>query len=206
MRATPQGLEKDATWRMTCSTILSGVEAPDVSRDDDFFHLGGDSLRGAIVGAQVYAALGIELNLGAIADHPTIAGLAAFIDAGRGSHVASTEFASIPPVVRVSRAESMPLSFFQEHIWFNCRNADGTHLRSHQIIGPLNIEILKECLSYLSDRYEILRTTFGMVEGHPAQIIHPSSPLDFSYIDRWYERHSPERIGPYELYRVELRR
>lgn len=157
------------------------LEVPDVSRDDDFFHLGGDSLRGAIVGAQVYAALGIELNLGAIADHPTIAGLAAFIDGCPRNSM--TDAASIPPIVRVSRAESMPLSFFQEHIWFNCRNADGTHLRSHRIIGPLNIEILKECLSYLSDRYEILRTTFGMVEGHPAQIIHPSSPLDFSYID-----------------------
>ena len=56
------------------------LELPDISRDDDFFNLGGDSLRGAVVAAQVYAALGIELSLGTIADHPTLSTLAAFID------------------------------------------------------------------------------------------------------------------------------
>ena len=38
-------------------------------------------------------------------------------------------------------------------------------MHSYRVIGPLNIEILKECLSYLIDRHEILRTTFGLVEG-----------------------------------------
>ena len=56
-------------------------------------------------------------------------------------------------------------------------------MHSYRVIGPLDIEILKECLSYLIDRHEILRTTFGLVEGCPAQIIHPSAPLDFSFID-----------------------
>ena len=58
-----------------------------------------------------------------------------------------------------------------------------TYIRTYRIIGPLDIEILKECLSYLVDRHEILRTTFGLVEGCLAQIIHPSAPLDFSFID-----------------------
>ena len=51
------------------------------------------------------------------------------------------------------------------------------------MIGPLNIEILKECLNFLIDRHEILRTTFGQVEGCPVQIIHQSAPLGFSYVD-----------------------
>jgi hypothetical protein len=58
-----------------------------------------------------------------------------------------------------------------------------TLIRTHRIIGPLDIETLKECLSYLVNRHEILRTTFGLVEGCLAQIIHPSAPLDFSFID-----------------------
>ena len=49
-------------------------------------------------------------------------------------------------------------------------------MRSYRVIGPLDVEILKECLSYLFDRHEILRTTFGVVEGCPAQIIHSSAP------------------------------
>ena len=97
------------------------LELPDISRDDDFFNLGGDSLRGAVVAAQVHAALGIELSLGAIADHPTVSTLAAFIDECRRTGAADT-----PPIVRVPRAASMPLSLFQEAIWNFNRGPEGT--------------------------------------------------------------------------------
>src|SRR5262245_54525695 len=87
----------------------------------------------------------------------------------------------MPPIVRTSRGAAMPLSFFQEPHFRP--SAEDTHLRSYRVIGPLNIEIFKECLSYLVDRHEILRTTFTVVDGHPAQIIHRSAPLGFSFID-----------------------
>ena len=155
-------------------------DLPDISRDDDFFNLGGDSLSGAIVAARIHAALGVELSLGEIADHPTFSALAAFIDERR-----RTGSAGPPPIVPVPRAASMPVSLFQELIWnYHRENRVAlTLIRTYRVIGPLDIEILKECLSYLVDRHEILRTTFGLVEGCPAQIIHPSAPLDFSFID-----------------------
>jgi amino acid adenylation domain-containing protein len=153
----------------------------DIGQNEDFFELGGDSLSGAVVAAQVYVALGVELSLGAIADHSTVSTLAAFIDEC-GSVGATKTF---PPVVRVPRAASMPMSLFQEAIWSHCRHfgAGFTHVRSYRIIGRLDIEILKECLSYLIARHEILRTTFGLVEACPVQIIHQSAPLGFSYVD-----------------------
>jgi acyl carrier protein len=58
-------------------------DLPDISRNDDFFNLGGDSLSGAIVAARIHAALGVELSLGEIADRPTISGLAALVDKRR---------------------------------------------------------------------------------------------------------------------------
>ena len=155
----------------------------DIGRDDDFFDLGGDLLSGAIVAARVHAALAVELSLGEIADHPTVSALAAHIDDCR-----RTGSADPPPMVHVPRGASMPVSLFQEVIWniWNYQRENrvaATLIRTHRIIGPLDIEILKECLSYLVDRHEILRTTFGLVEGCPAQIIHPSAPLNFLYID-----------------------
>jgi hypothetical protein len=158
------------------------LELPNVGRDDDFFDLGGDSLIGAIVAAQVYADLGIELNLQAIADHPTVARLAAFIDKNRRITTPTT-----PPIVPVLRAASMPMSLLQEAIWnhwFGLEDRAGlTHVRSYRISGPLDIEILKKCLCYLVDRHEILRTTFGLVDGRPAQIIQRSGPHGLSFID-----------------------
>jgi hypothetical protein len=40
-------------------------------------------------------------------------------------------------------------------------------VRSYRVLGPLDIDILKDCFSYLTDRHEILRTTFGLVGGRP---------------------------------------
>jgi amino acid adenylation domain-containing protein len=154
---------------------------PDIGRNDDFFDLGGDSLSGAVVAARVYVAVRIELNLGTIAEYPTVSTLAAFIDECRRGGTTKT----LPPVVRVPRAATMPMSVFQEAIWSHCRHpgAGFTRTHSYRVIGPLDIEILKECLSYLIERHEILRTTFGLVEGCPVQIIHQSAPLGFSYVD-----------------------
>ena len=150
----------------------------DIGRDDDFFSLGGDSLSGAIVAARIHASLGIELNLGDIADHATVAALATTIDDRR-----RTGAAGLPQVVPVPRGASMPVSLFQELTWNHQHDNQETLVRTHRVTGPLDIEILKECLSYLVDRHEILRTTFSLVDGSLAQTIHPSAPLDFSFID-----------------------
>jgi amino acid adenylation domain-containing protein len=157
------------------------LELPDVGRSDDFFNLGGDSLIGAVVAARVYSALGVELNLGEIAEHSSLARLAAFIDERRRLGGIKT-----PPVVRVPPASTMPMSLSQEAIWNHWRHQDRarlTHVTSYRVTGSVDIEILKHCLSFLIDRHAILRTAFGVVDGCPMQIIHPSSPLGFSFID-----------------------
>jgi amino acid adenylation domain-containing protein len=163
------------------------LEVPDVRRGADFFNLGGDSLKGAIVAAQLHATLGIELHLGTIADHPTIATLAAFID-----QIRQTDTVKVPPLVRAPRGPSMPMSFNQEAMWNFCRGPEGMYVHTNRIIGPLNVEIFENCLNYLSDRHEILRTTFDLVEGRPAQIIHQSAPSGFKYIDL-INAENPER-------------
>ena len=89
------------------------LDLPDISRDDDFFNLGGDSLSGAIVAARIHAALGVELTLGEIADHPTMLALAAFIDDCR-----RTGSAGPPPMVPVPRGASYAcVAFSGERIW-----------------------------------------------------------------------------------------
>ena len=165
-------------------TLLADIwaEALDLSRvarDDDFFNLGGDSLKGAIVAAQIYSAFGIEINLAAVADHPTLSALASFIEeCGR------TGVTRLPPIVPVPRTGPMPLSIFQERVWTvsQVRRVD-VCARSYHISGPVDVEILEECFRYLVDRHEILRTTFAVVDGRPAQTVHPSAPLGFSFVD-----------------------
>ena len=57
--------------------------------------------------------------------------------------------------------------------------------------------------------YQTYVMTFSKEEvlKHPISyvVVLSQSGFDFSHIDRWYERESLERIGPYELYRLRLR-
>jgi amino acid adenylation domain-containing protein len=156
------------------------LDIPSVGRDDDFFSLGGDSLIGATVAAHVYSSLGVELSLAAIADHPTVSALAKFVDGSRQTTTA-------PQIIRVPRTASMPMSLTQETIWNYCldpeQRASVTRARSYRLLGPLDVDILSECLLYLTGRHEILRTTFGVVEGAPTQIIHESSLPNLSFVD-----------------------
>jgi hypothetical protein len=154
------------------------LETADISRDDDFFDLGGDSLRGAVVAAQVHAATGVEVSLGALADHPRLSALAAFIEQRRDEGGER-----LPPIEPVARTASMPLSLYQRAMWPRRRAQELTHVTISQIAGPLDVEIYKACLRELVARHEILRTTFDLVDGRPAQVIHPAAPLDFAIVD-----------------------
>jgi amino acid adenylation domain-containing protein len=177
IRNTTKNEKPQTETEMLLADIWAEIfDRPDIDRNDDFFDLGGDSLSGAIVAARIHAALEVELTLGEIADHPTVLALAALIDDCR-----RTGTAGRPPIVCVPREASMPVSFSQELSWNHQRK--NQLIRILRISGPLDIGNLKHCLSYLVDRHEVLRTTFGFVDGRLAQIIHPCAPLDFSFID-----------------------
>lgn len=165
-------------------TLLSDIwaevlEVPQVGRDDDFFSLGGDSLKGAIVAAQIQSSFGVEISLAEIAKYPTVAGLASLMD-----RHAQAEAEGAPAITPVARAGPLPLSIYQERFWKISQTRPlETGTRLFRITGRLDIDILEECLRYLVDRHEGLRTTFGIAEGRPVQFIHSAGVLEFSVVD-----------------------
>jgi len=67
------------------------LQVPSVGRRDNFFDLGGDSLRGMRVLTAVEAALGAAVTLDVLFDHPTVLELAAAL--GAGTRARSAHFA-----------------------------------------------------------------------------------------------------------------
>ena len=80
-----------------------------------------------------------------------------------------------------------PMSFAQQRLWFLDRLEEAAaayHVPAAvRLRGELNAEILERGLNEILRRHEALRTTFGMVEGRPSQIIHPPAPVRFLRID-----------------------
>jgi amino acid adenylation domain-containing protein len=82
-------------------------EATEIGRDDDFFELGGDSLAAATISIGVQDAFGRETDLDMFTDYPTLAEMAAAIDAaGAGG--------TMPALDLVSRTRPLPLSPIQD--------------------------------------------------------------------------------------------
>ncbi|MEU9125303.1 amino acid adenylation domain-containing protein [Streptomyces sp. NPDC048506] len=155
-----------------------------VGADDDFFDLGGDSLRATRLVTMVRrAGLGAraELDVRDVFAHPTVAGLAAHL--GDTTHPGGTSVAPGPrPVPRLPLAEDrgaepVPLSFGQRRFWFLHRLAGPDSTYNVPLVlrwdGELDQEALRAALGDLTARHETLRTLVQQRDGQAVQHILP---------------------------------
>jgi amino acid adenylation domain-containing protein len=92
--------------------------------------------------------------------------------------------AAATPAQRITRqnaVDPIPLSFAQERLWFLDQLEPGNPaynvVRAFRLTGRLDLTVLEACLDEIVHRQEALRTTFGIVDGQPLQIIAPVSRL-----------------------------
>ena len=79
------------------------------------------------------------------------------------------------------------LSFAQERLWFLSRMAPESPVfnipAGFRITGPLKAETLVRALGEIHARHEALRTSFGLVDGRPAQSVAASGDPDVTIVD-----------------------
>ncbi|HEY2738906.1 MAG TPA: amino acid adenylation domain-containing protein, partial [Thermoanaerobaculia bacterium] len=145
---------------------------------DDFFALGGHSLLAGRVLSRLCSAFGVELSLRDFFRAPTVAALAAHVQAARG--VVSRR--AVPPLLPVplrSREAGVPLSLAQERLWLVEKLEPGTPLHGiplvHRISGPLRPDLLAAALARLVERQEALRTVYLEIDGTPVQRVVPAA-------------------------------
>ncbi|WP_146058392.1 non-ribosomal peptide synthetase, partial [Streptomyces sp. SM9] len=129
-----------------------------VGAHQDFFTLGGDSIAGLKVVSRLRTRLGAELSPRTLFDHPTVASLAAAVDAAP----AGNGPASGGPVPRAPRDGALPLSFAQERLWFLDEFAPGSGeynvVTTLRLTGALDLPALRTAVAGLVARHEALRT------------------------------------------------
>jgi amino acid adenylation domain-containing protein len=139
---------------------------------DNFFDLGGHSLRATQVVSRVREAFGAELQLRSLFEDPTVAGVAARAVAARAGGAVDA-----PPLVPQPREGDIPLSFAQQRFWFVERMGAAANAYNMPFIlrlgGPLDADALRSALNGIVERHEALRTVFPLRGGEPAQVIHP---------------------------------
>ncbi|MBE9205824.1 amino acid adenylation domain-containing protein [Nostoc sp. LEGE 06077] len=141
-----------------------------VGRSDNFFERGGNSLLATQLIARIRDSFGVELSVRKVFEQSILSELAREID---------KVSASVTLTVIAPQPENQPktLSFAQSRLWFLAQlEGKGTSSTynmpiAFQLDGNLNVEALRQSLTYLLQRHTILRTYFPALEGEPQVVV-----------------------------------
>ncbi|HEV8580106.1 MAG TPA: amino acid adenylation domain-containing protein [Thermoanaerobaculia bacterium] len=152
---------------------------------DNFFDLGGHSLKATQVVSRLRAGLGVELPMRVLFEAPTISELAARLEGALREPAGGEE--PLPPLAPMRRDRPLPLSFSQQRLWFldRLKPAQPTYNVPALLLweGDLDVPALERSLAAIVARHESLRTTFGVVDGEPVQVIGPAGSFRLPVAD-----------------------
>jgi amino acid adenylation domain-containing protein len=168
--------------------IVAGIwgevlRLPSISRNGNFFNLGGHSLLVTQVLARVRDYLKIELPVRSVFEAPTLAEFSQLVQE-QLNHGQNTEHATIS---RVPRAGELPLSFSQQRMWFFDKLSTGTSAFNIalgvRLNGALNVQALEQTFGEIIRRHEGLRTVFPEANGQPLQVIQAPGRFELPLAD-----------------------
>jgi len=158
-----------------------------VGVDDDFFEIGGDSIRAAVVVNRLQERLGETLYVVAVFEAPTVAELARDLEERHPEAVARVSAARetagrLPPIdsAPVSAGDGAtdaeaPLSFGQERLWLLSRLLPGVSAYNVplavRLLGRLDPGALAAALRSVAEHQEALRTRFATSRGRAVQVV-----------------------------------
>ncbi|WP_426752486.1 amino acid adenylation domain-containing protein [Myxococcus sp. Y35] len=163
------GQTEVAAPRTPHEEILTGIWSAVLGKErvgihDDFFDLGGHSLKATQVIARAREAFGVEVPVRAIFERRTVAQLAEAL---------TTQGAATEPITRIDLSGGASLAPSQESLWFIDALGDGSAAYNVPLVlrlqGALDTVALARTLSILVERHEALRTTFHEHTGAPRQ-------------------------------------
>ncbi|PZE20566.1 non-ribosomal peptide synthetase [Paenibacillus xerothermodurans] len=189
-----------------CDLWQETLGADRVGVDDNFFDLGGHSLKAMMLIGSLQTKLNRDISIKVLFDRPTVRGLAAYLDeaaAGSSSVYAQIEPAPEQPYYPLSSAQNRMYILQQ----FEPSGASYNMPSVLLLEGELDASRLERALQALIDRHESLRTSFMDIEGKPVQQIHQRVPFELHQL-ACIEEEAPELIEqfirPFNLHSAPL--
>jgi amino acid adenylation domain-containing protein/FkbH-like protein len=188
----PPGSETESIlveiWRELLKVDKIGI-------NENFFVLGGNSLKAVLLVSRVHKALAVKIPLAEIFKRPTIKELAAFVCAGKPDI-----YEDIRPV---EKRDYYPLSSAQKRLFFLGRFEDvGTAFNMPiglRIKGVLDVHRYGRIFKSLIRRHETLRTSFHLLNDQPVQRVHDAVEFKIKYCLA-----TEDIIRPFDLARAPL--
>jgi amino acid adenylation domain-containing protein/non-ribosomal peptide synthase protein (TIGR01720 family) len=180
--------------RVFAGAFANALGLERVGIHDNFFALGGDSIRGIQVLSQVRAA-GLDLDFGDIFSHPSIADLVGRLTAGArapGLQAQIEPFELVAPEIRgVLRPDVLaayPLTRLQQGMLLETIDAGATttyhDIMTYHLRAPWNLKVLEAALAAVVALHDILRTSILMGAGPELlQVVHAEATIPVGFDD-----------------------
>jgi fengycin family lipopeptide synthetase D len=156
-----------------------GVEIDKIGIDDNFFQLGGHSLKATIVVSRIHREFEVKIPMVEIFKTPFIRALALKI-----IESAPVKFLDLE---EVEKKEYYETSYNQKRLWIiYCMAPDSSSYNMPGMIRldhVVNIEALKKAFSRIFKRHESFRTGFKEIHNQTVQFIRDSVEIPFRVID-----------------------
>ncbi|MCP5048480.1 MAG: AMP-binding protein, partial [bacterium] len=163
-------------WRDILDISPTG---PAIGIDDDFFHLGGHSLKATVLASRIRKGLDVNITLSEIFTTPFIRGLAAVIAQTRPD-----KYIALEPV---ETKEYYPTSSAQRRLYvlqLMDKESVGYNLPMiWQVTGTVDGERIQVAFQRLVQRHESLRTSFYMMKDKTVQRVHPQIKFEMCHVD-----------------------
>lgn len=162
-----------AIWQEVLGGRVKGIT-------DDFFAMGGHSLKAAQITGRLQARLGVQFKVSDIYRYSCVQKLATLVDERQ-----SKLLENIP---QVEHQPHYPLSHVQKRLWFLCQMEGGSQAYNVPLVWDIpsvDMAVLENALTLVVHRHEALRTGFITVDGEPRQFV--LAPEDTSILPRIHD-------------------
>jgi len=178
-------------WKQVLKIDVIGTE-------DNFFHIGGHSLRAASLASLVSKAMEIQFSLRDVFSNPTIKAMSVRIN--------EFEKVVLCPIKVVEERELYPVSPAQKRIYILNRFEENTTNYNisfaMEIYGELDRLRFDEAIKKIIQRHEVFRTSFIMDNGQPFQKINKDINFKITYTEfseEELEQEVKKFIRPFDL-------
>ncbi|HLP62245.1 MAG TPA: amino acid adenylation domain-containing protein, partial [Candidatus Deferrimicrobium sp.] len=170
----------ETEWKMVdIWSWLLGIEKEQIGIGDNFFEIGGHSLKAIQLVTKIHKELNVRIPMAKIFEFPTIESLAEHI-----REIENEKFTAIEPA---EKKNYYRLSSAQKRFYF-LRQVDktGTSYNMPRVItveGELDRQWITDTFKLMIQRHESLRTSFHLVDENIFQRVHDEVEFEPEYFD-----------------------
>ena len=158
-----------------------GIEK--ISVNDNFFEIGGHSLKATIIASRIHKELQVELPLKELFKSPTISGVSEYLSKADKNEYSSIEISEEKEYYEASPAQKR--MFLLQQL-----SPDAVSYNIPSVLtvdGEIEKDTLEKAVRMLIERYEVLRTSFDSIDDKVIQKIHDNAAFSLEYSERMSE-------------------